>query len=181
VQKTPSARGPAVIALMLSVTVFLASCGGGEVSPSSTLSPGGVSALPVLKAVGESLPRYPALAVDEEYIYTGGEETESLYWSHDPPEYLMHFFWESLPAEGWSFASNPAWTQPSPNDKDGSGQAGTWSVSKSAFRLEITVTGGVQKDPQRGTTRLGIRIIRTDPSATAPPDLPTPSPVEPGI
>jgi hypothetical protein len=167
----------AIAMLVLLAGLTAVSCGDDD-QATPTATP--VDALPVLKGVGDGLPRDPALTVDEEYIYTGGESTESVYWSKDPAQYVIHFYWEQLPPVGWDFGADvPTLTAQPTSDKDPDvHQTATLIAIRGAFRVTITVVDNVQKDPARGTVRVSIGIDRTDPSATAPPVLPSPSPAE---
>ena len=164
-----------IAAAGLVVLGSLAGCDGGDSEQDDTPTPG--AALQVLIIVGDGLPRFPNLVVDQEYIYTGGDVTDSIYWSGDPVDYMKHFYWEKLPPAGWN--ATGGWTAVPADSKDA---ATSWLVAeRGGFRAEFTVAEGVEKDSELGTTRLGIRIKRLDPSATAPPVLPSPMPVESGI
>jgi hypothetical protein len=168
----------AATALVLLAGLAAVSCGGD--GDQATPTPG--DALLVLKGVGDGLPRDPSLTVDEEYIYTGGESTESVYWSKDPANYVIHFYWEHLPPAGWDFGADvPTLTAQPTSDKDPDvHQTATLTATRGGFKVTVSVVDNVQKDPARGTTRVSLAIERTDPTATVPPVLPSPSSVESG-
>jgi hypothetical protein len=168
----------AIAALALLAGLTALSCGGDDDQATPTATP--VDALPILKAVGDGLPRDPALTVDEEYVYTGGESTDSVYWSKDPAQYVIHFYWEQLPPVGWDVGVDvPTLTAQPTSDKDPDvHQTAVLIATRGAFRVTITAVDNVQKDPARGTVRVSIAIERTDPSATPPPILPSPTSAE---
>jgi hypothetical protein len=166
--------GAAILTLILTAVA----CGDDDETDSVPTQSSG-DTLTILKGVGESIPRFPNLTVDEEYIYTGGERTESIYWTHEPPNYVVHFYYEQFPPVGWDITAGPTWTTQPTSDKDSdTHETGTLTLSRGGFDVTITVVEDQEKDPQRGTTRVGIAIERTDPAATVPPILPTPSSAE---
>jgi hypothetical protein len=164
-------------ALVLLAGLTAASCGG-DGDQQATPTPG--DALPILEGAGDSLPRYPGLTVDEKYIYTGGEATESIYWSKDPANYVVHFYWEQLPPVGWDIPGSPPTltTQPTSDKDPDVHQTATLTAARGGFKVSVIVVDNVQKDPARGTTRVTVAIERTDPAATVPAVLPSPSPAE---
>lgn len=171
-------------ALILLVGLTATSCGGDDDQQATpTVTPTSADALPILKGVGDGLPRYPGLTVDEEYIYTGGEVAESVYWSKDPVNYVVHFYWEHLPPAGWDVgASVPTLTTEPTSSKDSNvHQTATLTSTRGGFKVTITVVDNIQKAPARGTTSVDVAIERTDPSATVPPVLPSTTPAESGI
>jgi hypothetical protein len=171
-------------ALILLVGLTATSCGGDDDQQATpTVTPTSADALPILKGVGEGLPRYPGLTVDEEYIYTGGESTESVYWSKDFANSVIHFYWEHLPPTGWDVGADvPTLTTQPTSDKDPDvHQAATLTATRGGFKVSVIVVDNVQKDPARGTTRVSVGIERIDPNATVPPILPSPTSPEPGI
>jgi hypothetical protein len=110
----------AATALVLLVGLATVSCGSDDDKQTTvSVTPTPADALQILKGVGDGLSRYEGLTVDEEYIYTGGEFTESVYWSKDPAQYVMHFYWEHLPPAGWDVGSDvPMLTAQPTNEKD---------------------------------------------------------------
>jgi hypothetical protein len=176
-----------VVTVTIGVFVLLAgltavSCGGDD-GQQATPTPTSGDVRPILKGVGDGLPRYPGLAVDEEYIFNGGESTESVYWSQDPANYVIHFYWEHLPPAGWDVGADvPTLTTEPTSDKDPNvHQTATLTATRGGFKVTVTVVDNIQKDPARGTTGVSVAIERTDPNATVPPILPSPTPVESGI
>jgi hypothetical protein len=173
----------AIAALIVLAGLTAVSCGDDDDQQApQTPTPTPVDALPILKGVGDGLPRDPGLTVDEEYIYTGGEFTESVYWSKDPAQYAIHFYWEHLPPAGWDVGSDvPTLTAQPTNEKDPNvHQGATLTATRGGFTVTVTVVDNVQKDPARGTVRVGVAIERTDAKATVPPILPSPTQVESG-
>lgn len=179
-----------MVRIAATCTVFLVlfagfACSGGEeimptASPARTVdhgaSPGSV--LDVLTGVGRSLPPFPDFVVDEEYIYTGGESTESIYWSRAPAREVIHFYYEQMPPLRWDITFGPSWTTVPGSDKASGGETSTIGFSRGGFIVTVTAADDPEKDPSRGTTRVGIRIERTDPAATVPPFIPTPTSAE---
>jgi hypothetical protein len=166
----------------VTTTLFLAlivtmACG--DDAATTTASPtkaGGTSpgsALAVLTAVGRSLPQFPDLVADEEYIYTGGELTESIYWSRASVGEVIHFYYEQMPPLRWEITLGPSYTTVPRSEKESGGERSTIGFSRGGFVVTVTAADDPEKDPSRGTTRLGIRIERTDPAATVPPSIPT--------
>ncbi len=174
---------PATIGVFVLLAALAAASCGGDDNQQTTPTPTSGDVRTILKGVGDGLPRYPGLAVDEEYIFNGGESTDSVYWSQNPANYVIHFYWEHLPPAGWDVGADvPTLTAQPTNDKDPDvHQTATLTATRGGFTVTITVVDNVQKDPARGTTRVGIAIERTDPSATVPPILPSTTPGESGI
>jgi hypothetical protein len=140
-----------------------------------TVTPEPGSTLDVLTSVGQSLPKFADFVVDQEYVYTGGELTDSIYWSNASVREVIHFYYEQMPPLRWDIIFGPSTTTASTSDKDGGGETSTITFSRGGFTVTVTATDDPEKDASRGVTRVGIRVERTDPAATVPPSIPTPT------
>ncbi len=116
-----------------------------------------------LAALRDEIPKPAYTVTDEDSIYTGGPTLGSIYWSKLAVPEVITFFETQLSKRGWEVSSrSPLHLRPA-DEKSSGGSDMTVTFVKGPATVTVSAAQNVDKDPARGTTRIGIEV--EDPSA----------------
>lgn len=129
---------------------------------------GGGDAPAGLAEIHDQLPRPADAIVDEDEVYTGGSVLGSIYWSKQSVSEIIGFYEQRMSAGGWEVVSVTRPSKVPATDKAAEHEIASATFQQGSSTVTITAAENREKDPERGTTRIGISIEDKSVDLTAP-------------